>query len=359
MDESGEKTEQPTARRIEEARQKGNIARSADLAAAVALLGAIWTLDTFGRGSLEGLITQFQRLADASDHRTTSLPLWVFAAMRAAAGILLPFLALSVVLAILASGVQTRFNLAWSRVQPDLARLNPLNGVKRLFSGASAVTLLMGLAKMGLLGAVAWVTLSGQLPRLLAMGNVPAAALLERAWELTYLIAIRLGLILLVLGIIDYFYQRWTVMRGLRMSKQEVKDEMKRMDGDPLMKQRRRQAQIKLMMQRIRMDVPKADVVVTNPTEYAVAIRYDEQAMSAPRVVAKGKDYLALQIRLVAAEHRVPIVQRPALARALFASCEAGDEIPEAHYRAVAEVLAYVYRLEEMSGRRVRRQGAA
>ncbi|MCG3126170.1 MAG: Flagellar biosynthetic protein FlhB [Phycisphaerae bacterium] len=359
MDESDEKTEQPTARRLEEARQKGNIARSADLAAAVALLGAVWTLDTFGRQSLEGLIAQFRRLGEAGDHSIAALPIWIFTALRSTGWILLPFLAVSVVLAILASGVQTRFNLAWARMQPDLGRLSPLNGLKRLFSGASAVTLLMGLAKMGLLGAVAWVTLSGRLGHLLAMGNVPAAGLLARAWELTYLIAIRMGLILLVLGVIDYFYQRWSVMRKLRMSKQEVKDEMKRMDGDPLMKQRRRQAQIKLMMQRIRMDVPKADVVVTNPTEYAVAIRYDERSMSAPRVVAKGKDYLALQIRLVAAEHHVPIVQRPALARALFASCEPGDEIPEAHYRAVAEVLAYVYRLEELSGQRARRPGAA
>ncbi len=169
--------------------------------------------------------------------------------------------------------------------------------------------------------------------------------MLPVAGEVVFEVALRMALVLLVLGLIDYAYQRWRLEQSLRMTRQEVRDELKRMEGDPLIKQRRRQLQQQLAVQRINLDVPKADVVVTNPTEYAVALRYDEVTMQAPRVLAKGRDYLALRIRQVAEQHGVPIVQRPPLARALYATVEVGQEIPPQFYRAVAEVLAYVYRI--------------
>jgi flagellar biosynthetic protein FlhB len=169
--------------------------------------------------------------------------------------------------------------------------------------------------------------------------------ILHMASEILFALMLRLALVLLILGLIDYFYQRHKVEKQLRMSKQEIKDELKRMEGDPLVKHRRRQVQAKLAMQRIAIDVPRSDVVVTNPTEYAVALKYDEATMHAPRVLAKGKDLLALRIRQIAQQYGIILVQRPPLARGLYTACDVGDEIPPAYYRAVAEVLAYVYQL--------------
>ncbi|HRS26653.1 MAG TPA: EscU/YscU/HrcU family type III secretion system export apparatus switch protein, partial [Phycisphaerae bacterium] len=171
------------------------------------------------------------------------------------------------------------------------------------------------------------------------------AGIVQMSAALLYKLALRLGLTLLVLALLDYWYQRWNWWRRLKMTKQEVRDELKRMEGDPQMRHRRRQLQMRLALQRVGIDVPKADVVVTNPTEYAVALKYDEATMTAPRVMAKGKDLLAARIRQVAQQHRIPIVQRPPLARALYAAVEVGQEVPPAYYRAVAEVLAYVYRI--------------
>ncbi|HPM25323.1 MAG TPA: EscU/YscU/HrcU family type III secretion system export apparatus switch protein, partial [Phycisphaerae bacterium] len=171
------------------------------------------------------------------------------------------------------------------------------------------------------------------------------AGVLGLGAEVLFDLAVRLAIALLVLGILDYLIQRWKLERRLRMTKQEVRDELKKMEGDPLVKQRRRQIQARLALQRIRAEVPRADVVVTNPTHFAVALRYDEATMSAPRVTAKGRDLLAERIRQLAQQHGVPIVQRPPLARALYTGVEVGQEVPPAFYRAVAEVLAYVYQL--------------
>jgi flagellar biosynthetic protein FlhB len=168
-----------------------------------------------------------------------------------------------------------------------------------------------------------------------------------------YSIAIRVGILLLVLAIVDYAYQRFRIEKRLKMSKQEVKDEMRRMEGDPQIKQRRRQLAMQRVMQRIQKDVPTADVVVTNPTHFAIALKYDKDNMHAPRVVAKGADFLAQRIRAIAAESGVPIVERAPLARALYKLVDVGQEIPEQFYSAVAEILAYVYELSGKVKRRI------
>jgi flagellar biosynthetic protein FlhB len=165
---------------------------------------------------------------------------------------------------------------------------------------------------------------------------------------IVYSIIVRITVLLLILSIGDYFYQRYRIEKSLKMTKQEVKDEMKSMDGDPKIKQRRRQIALQIVTQRFKKDVPKADVVVTNPTEFAIAIKYDADTMHAPRVVAKGQGYLAMKIRQIAIEHGVPILERKPLARALYKLVDIGQEIPEQFYSAVAEILAYVY---ELSGK--------
>jgi flagellar biosynthetic protein FlhB len=262
---------------------------------------------------------------------------------------ILPFLALLLVVTIAGTAAQSGLLLTWKRLTPKPERVSPVSGFKRLFSADALSRLALGLLKVAVVTGIAYLTLAGRLGTVLSAGGLHTRGVLGLSAELVYDLALRLGAALLLLGLVDYLIQRWRLERQLRMTKQEVRDELKRMEGDPLIKQRRRRIQARLAMQRIHAEVPRADVVVTNPTHFAVALRYDEAAMTAPRVVAKGRDLLAERIRQLAQQHGVPLVQRPPLARALYWTVEIGQEIPAKFYRAVAEILAYVYRL---SGRR-------
>lgn len=344
-DEAEERTEPATPQKREEARKEGRVAKSTDLTAAVALLGGLVLLNMIGPGMFQRLLVLMQKLGEPADVRAESLPLWIQNIGIATAWIVLPFILLLVLVTAIAALTQTGALLAWKMLQPKLEHLDPAKGVQRLFSTESLTRLGQSLLKTLIIGSVAVQTIVSQLGPLLALGQIDPTDLITVGGGLLFTLALRMGLVLLLLGLIDYFYQRWKFEKSIRMSKQEIKDELKRMDGDPMIKQRRRQAQLKIAMQRLRIDVPKADVIVTNPTEYAVALKYDQAAMAAPRVVAKGTDFLALRIRQIAQEHGIPIVQRPPLARGLYAAVEVGDEIPPNFYRAVAEVLAYVFQL--------------
>jgi flagellar biosynthetic protein FlhB len=239
---------------------------------------------------------------------------------------------------------------------PSLEKLSPISGLKRMFSSKAVVQLLMGLAKMSVLAAVAYFTLRGRLDALVHASALSYVSIGQITVEFLFTLGIRLTLALLLLAIIDLIYQRWKHDRDLRMTKQEIKEELKRMDGDPHLKRRRREVQMQLALQRIQAAVPKADVVITNPTAFAVVIQYEPAKMNAPKLTAKGLDHLARRIRELAIEHGVPIVERPPLARALYRGVEVGQEVPAQFYRAVAEILAYVY---ELAGRGYRRRPAA
>ena len=345
MDDAEDRTEQPTPRRREEARESGQVTRSQDLTAAAVLLGGLLVLKVFGTSMLEHMLALTQELGCAGDVSTAGLQTWAARALLAAALITLPLLALLMLIAAGSTMVQSGIVVTWKKLAPSLDKLDPVAGLRRLFSSEALTKLGLGLLKMALVGAVAYTTIVGQITPLLSTGALGPRGILHVAGSLAFALALRLGLVLLVLALLDYYYQRWQLERSLRMTRQELRDELKRMEGDPVMKQRRRQIQARLALQRIGIDVPKSDVVVTNPTHYAAALRYDDRAMAAPRLVAKGKDYLAVRIREVAQEHGIPIVQRPPLARALYASVEVGHEVPPMLYRAVAEVLAYVYQL--------------
>jgi flagellar biosynthetic protein FlhB len=344
-DDAGEKTEQPTPRRRQEAREEGQVPRSTDLTAAIALLAALVLLNIFGPGMLERMLLLIREMIDFSDISGTTLQTWIARAGYAAAAMMLPFLLILMVLTAAGALAQTGLLLTPKKLIPKVENLSPVKGIKRLLSFDSVTRTGLGLFKMGLVGLVAYYTVVARIQWVLGAGTIPAAGIMHLASGILFALMLRLALVLLVLGLADYFYQRHKVERQLRMNKQEIRDELKRMEGDPLLKARRRQAQARLAMQRVAIDVPRSDVVVTNPTEYSVALKYDEATMSAPRLMAKGKDLLALRIRQIAREHAVPVVQRPPLARGLYASCEVGDQIPVAYYRAVAEVLAYVYQL--------------
>jgi flagellar biosynthetic protein FlhB len=207
----------------------------------------------------------------------------------------------------------------------------------------------MSIGKLLIIGAMAAVVVLRDIPSILHLADLDANQILPAAGHLVFLLALKLAVLLLLLALLDYAFQRWQHERDMRMTKEEVKEEMKRMEGDPLVKQRRSRVARQLAMQRLSSAVPHADVVVTNPTHFAVALRYDGQTMQAPKVVAKGADYLAARIRQLAVINGVPMVERKELARALYRDVEVGQQIPPQFYSAVAEILAYVYRLSGRS----------
>jgi flagellar biosynthetic protein FlhB len=358
-DDFGEKTEAPTPRRRIEAREQGNIARSPDLTAAVIIIAAMLMLNWYGDGvvrALRVLMTDMLGNHWVSESGTDGIGAMLFRAVSMIALAMAPLVIGIMLAGVIVNIIQVGFFFSPKRLQPRITALNPFKGLGRLFGrGNGLMSLVMNLLKLVLVALVAWSAIGGRIEQILHVQQLDFLQIFALTGAIVYTIVIRIGLLLLVLAIIDYAYQRWRNERQLRMTKQEVKDEMRRMEGDPQIKQRRRQIALQRTMQRIRKDVPTSDVVVTNPTEFAVAIKYDAETMTAPRVVAKGQGYIAQMIRQIAIENGIPILERKPLARALYKLVEVGQEIPEEFYSAVAEILAYVY---ELSGKLRQRQQA-
>lgn len=355
-DEDGDKTEAPTPKRRAEAREQGNIARSPDLTAAVLILCSLFSLQWFGPGVINALKTLVQKgLGDSlSDLSVTSTLESIVASLKLAAIAVSPILLGAVLVAVVINIVQVGFNLTTKRLQPNLGALNPLNGFGRIFGkGQGWVHLLMSMLKLVLVGAVAYSAIHNRIGDIVTCQQLTHMQIYALGAEVIYQIILRIGILLLVLAIIDYVYQKWKLEQSLKMTKQQVKEEMRSMEGDPKVKQRRRQLAIQLVQKRLQKDVPTADVVVTNPTEYAVAIKYDPDTMNAPKVVAKGQGFIAQKIRELAIENGIPILERKPLARALYKLVEVGHEIPEQFYSGVAEILAYVYELSGKMKRKV------
>jgi len=358
-DEDGDKTEAPTPKRRTEAREQGNIARSPDLTAAVLILASLMSLQWFGPGVINALKTLVQKgLGDALNDLSINSMLESFVtALKLAAVAVAPILLGAMLVAIVINIVQVGFNLSTKRLQPNLGALNPVNGLSRIFGkGQGWVHLLMSLLKLTLVGAVAYSAIHNRIGDIVTCQQLNYLQIYGLGAELIYQIILRIGLLLLVLAIIDYVYQKWKLEQSLKMTKQQVKEEMRSMEGDPKVKQRRRQLAIQMIQKRLQKDVPTADVVVTNPTEYAVAIKYDPDSMAAPKVVAKGQGFIAAKIRELAVANGIPILERKPLARALYKLVEVGQEIPEQFYSAIAEILAYVYELSGKMGRNRRTQ---
>jgi flagellar biosynthetic protein FlhB len=356
-DGQGDKTEAPTPRRRQEARDQGNIPRSPDIVAATLLISMMVLLGWYGPGvirSLKDLMTEM--LSESSiNGGMAALHGDAGSALRAVARSLAPLFIGACIVAILSNLAQVGLFFNVERLQPNFAALNPLRGLGRVFGGGNGnfMRLLMGMAKMLMVSFVAYTAVSGKISLIVSAQRLTALQAFHLGGSVVYSILIRVGILLFVLAILDYFYQRYRIEESLKMSKQEIKDEMRSMEGDPKIKQRRRQIALQRVMQRIKKDVPTADVVVTNPTHFAVALQYDSKTMHAPRVVAKGQDLIAMRIREIAAASGVPILERKPLARALYKMCEVGQEIPEEFYSTVAEILAYVYELSgKMKGKK-------
>ncbi|MFJ3447452.1 flagellar biosynthesis protein FlhB [Pseudomonas sichuanensis] len=350
--ESGQdKTEEPTEKRKKDAREKGEIARSKELnTVAVTLAGAGGIL-AFG-GSLAESLMDLMRMNFTLTREVIvderSMGAFLLASGKMAIWSVQPILILLFVISFVAPIALGGFLFSGSLMQPKFSRLNPLSGIKRMFSMNSLTELLKALAKFIMILMVALVVLVSDREALLAIGKMPMELAIIQALQVVGWSALWMAAGLLLIAGLDVPYQLWQSHKKLKMTKQEVTDEYKNSEGKPEVKQRIRQLQREMSQRRMMAAVPDADVIITNPTHYAVALQYDpEKGSSAPLLLAKGTDFMALKIREIGVEHKVQILESPALARAIYYSTEIEQEIPAGLYMAVAQVLAYVFQIRQ------------
>jgi flagellar biosynthetic protein FlhB len=343
-----DRTEQPSAKRLDDARGRGEVPRSRELAmTAVVIAGAGVLLggsDYFAEG-LEGLFELGLKVPREALFDAKLLPRALLEGFRGGIQLLMPVAVATIVAAVLGSIALGGWSFSTSALTPNFSRLNPISGFGRIASMNGLVELLKALAKFGVVAVVAGILLWRFGGDFLALGTLSTEAAIGRAAWLAGVCLTGLAASLLLVAAADVPFQFWHHRRQLKMTKQEARDELKETEGRPEVRSRIRTLQRALATRRMMADVPKADVVAMNPTHYAVALRYDAGTMKAPRVVAKGADLIALQIRRVAQAHKVPIFEHPQFARALYHTSEIGKEISPRLYVAVAQVLTYIYQL--------------
>jgi len=348
-EQQGDKSQEATPHRRRILREQGQVPKSQDLNSAILLLLGLVCLAMLGK-SVTMWIEQLARESLGGQPWLEAAPDTVLAeAQRVLSGLVkhvLPIFGLMLAGAVLVNLVQTGPMFVPQRVLPDLTRIDPLRGVGRLFSLANAVRLVFGLFKVAVILAVAFVSLYADRSKILSLGGMTVLGGATLLVKVLFSITLKIAIALLILAILDFGFQRWKYEQDIRMTPQEVREELKNLEGNPQVIARRRAVQRQLALNRLSSAVPRADVVITNPTELAVAIQYDAETMAAPVVVAKGAGLLAQRIRQLALENGVPLVENKPLAQALFREVEVGHPIPEDKYAAVAEVLAYVYQLQ-------------
>jgi len=347
-DDFGEKTETPTDHRRQEARRKGNIAKSQDLNSAGLMLAAALSFLMFGtalRDSFAKMIAGYLSKPEIIEPNITFLSQHAWNLSETVAGIVLPFLAMMAFSAIFINFTQFGFLVSTEALQPKLSRLNPVEGMKRIFSIRSVVKLAVSLGKLFLVASISIMFAWSALREVLFLLERDPTEIYENITGSTMSLAFTLAIALIVLAILDFLFQKWKHEQDMMMSKQELKEEMKQMDGDPHMRQRRKEAHKKLAQARELQQVPDADVVITNPTHIAVALKYDPDTMPAPKVLAKGKGEIAYRIRTIAAQYDIPILERRELARSLYKDIQVGHYISVEMYEVFVEIMAYVYRL--------------
>ncbi len=349
--EGQEKTEVPTEKKRRESREEGQVAFSKELSSAALLAGIVLTLVATSPIILDAmrqLMSQIFR--DLAQRKELSIDT-IFTLSGEILSIILPafapFAAVIIFTGIFASVLQVGVQITFKAISPKFNKISPLTGLKRLFSSQSLADFLKSMAKLIIVGFVGYLTYIEKITELNGLSVSTPESILIYNFTVVAEVAGKIVLALVAIAIFDYFYQRWHHEQQLMMTKQEVKDETKQTEGDPQLKARIRQIQREMSNARMMQEVPKADAVIVNPTHFSVAILYDRDVMSAPEVIAKGADHLALRMRTVARENNVPILERPELARDLYANVEIGDDIPERFYKAIAEILAFVYRLRK------------
>lgn len=343
---SQERTEEATPRRRRDARRKGTVAKSQDLVSALAILSLLIVLPTslsmIGSGLMQGLRVGLGQTADGADFRTIGDTFWRIA--QPALGGLALLIGTLMVVGVTANFAQVGFVLSGEALQPSFNKLNPVNGLKRLFSRQAAFEGFKASAKSALFMYLVWSVLDSSRDQLVGLSYLPPAASLAVAGVVLKQIATRIAIAWLILAVVDYIFQRRTVDRQLRMTKEEVKQEMKDAETSAELKGAMARRRRQLSKARLADAMARATVVVTNPTHFAVALEYQQGKQHAPVVVAKGQDFMAFRIRELADAKRVPIVPNPPLARALYKRCEIGEHVPRELFQAVAEVLAYVFK---------------
>ena len=353
-DDEASKTEEPSERKISKAKEEGDVAISQEAKSFIMLLGmlfVVWLiLPLMGKWFYLSFIQYIERPESIpTDSGHIQLMLWKnFLNLMKILGI--PF-ALFMVLGIAASIMQTGFVYAPQKLMPNWNKLNIFAALPQFINMKKIVESLKGIIKIIIVGYIAVAVLKPYLVKSELMPDMDPITILVLIHETVVLLIFTILLAVLVMAIADFAYQKYAHLKKLRMTKQEVKDEYKEMEGDPLIKSRIRQIRNERARHRMMDNVPKADVVIVNPTHYAVALQYDMDKMDAPIVVAKGLDNIALKIREIAEEHEIPIVENPPLARALFASVELDEMIPQEHFKAVAEVIGYVMQLKNETPR--------
>jgi flagellar biosynthetic protein FlhB len=349
-----ERTEPATPRKREKSREEGQVAQSNEVASVAVLAGGLAGICFLGPYMVNHLKSFTVAILDnvggfpISGHEEARAIL-TFAIYHL--GIMvLPFIILIGVVAVLGYVIQVGFMLSPQALIPKGERINPLQGAKRIFGARGAVEVLKAILKMVVLSYICYTVIRSEAPRLGTLMELSVAEVVAFLMRMTLRMTVRCVLALLAMSLLDYLFQRHQYEQSIKMTRTELKQELKQSEGDPLIKARIRQIARERARRRMMQAVPEADVVITNPTHYSVALKYDNATMAAPTVVAKGKNLIALRIREIAVEADVPIVQEPLLARALYADAEIGDMVPENLYQAVAEVLAYVYELEHRLG---------
>ncbi len=347
-DDDQEKTETATAKRRREAREEGQVARSPEVLT-LFVLGAgvlgLWVSAGHLYGELVALAREVIRLTARPELGPDGFVVLATRVSVTLVRALAPLFLAALVGGLAGNLVQVGFLVSFKAITPNPSRLDPFSGFKNLFQKAKLVDLAKSIFKVVTVGWVAYLAVQGRFGEFPYLSDLSPAGLLAYKLDLGFAILKYVLLVYLLIALLDYAFQRWQFEEKIKMTKQAVKQEYKETEGDPLIKSRIRSLQREMARRRMMADVPKADVVVTNPTHYAVALRYDAATMDAPRVVAKGTDRIAERILEVAREHRVPQYQAPPVARALYAQAEVGEVVPADLFQAVAEILAHVYRL--------------
>ena len=351
----GEKTEEPTAKKLSDARKDGQVAKSKDLSSSVLLLVSFLVLKNMGSSMGNSFISCFRenytRIGDFFTAQNGEFDSFFTVQLLRAASLdmllmLLPFFAVGVVVAIVIEIVQVRWRPTTKPLQPKLSKFNPINGVKRLFSVRTLMELLKQSVILAVIFIVVYNKLKGRFDDIYTLYDISLNQALLLLSDIIFDIGIVICVIYIVVGIIDYVFQKRKFRKDMMMTKQEVKDEWKNTEGSPEVKQKQRQRMAEVSRRRMMQAVPEADVVITNPTHFAVALKYEQNKGRAPVVVAKGEDFLAARIKEAAKENNVEIVENKPLARMLYYNVELNEEIPPELYQAVAEVLAFVYNLK-------------
>lgn len=345
-----EKTEKATPKKREDERRKGKVAKSQDINTGLLLFFCFLMLFVFGGSMKDTLLSLYEQAFTEYIHwdltEDTLQQIFLTSTIETAK-VLAPIMLIAIVAGLVANLSQIGFLITAEPLKFDLKKIDPVQGAKRIFSLRALVELLKSLFKIAFIGTITFAIIWMYKDDMMEMALKNADSALLFFGRMTIIMGIASALALLFLAVFDYAYQRYDYEKSIRMSKQDIKDEQKNIEGDPLIKSKIKERQQQMATRRMMSEVPKADVVITNPTHYAVAIKYDEKQASAPYIVAKGTDYLAVKIKDVAKANNVMTVENRPLARSLYAAVDIGDVIPESFYQAVAEILAYVYRVEK------------